>query len=181
MHCMLLGSRRRMQNHILTYSKPKRVNRCQFGIPSEGWGRGGGVGVAGGMFCVDDPQLKGRGRRGRRGRKRMPIPSHAEWLEMDRNPFHRQSNAHACMATASRNPPHFPTPTLFSPLLSFRPYVLVFVLRPWFVSKTAFQSMLLIVDRFYILVDSGGVVNSLDFCPASLKSLGCFYFRCVLS
>ena len=28
--------------------------------------------------------------------------------------------------------------------------------------------------------DSGGVVNSLDFCPASLKSLGCFYFRCVL-
>ena len=29
--------------------------------------------------------------------------------------------------------------------------------------------------------DSGGVANSLDFCPASLKSLGCFYFRCVLS
>ena len=29
--------------------------------------------------------------------------------------------------------------------------------------------------------DSGGVVNSLDFCPASLKSLGCFYLRCVLS
>ena len=28
---------------------------------------------------------------------------------------------------------------------------------------------------------SGRVVNSLDFCPASLKSLGCFYFRCVLS
>ena len=26
----------------------------------------------------------------------------------------------------------------------------------------------------------GRVVNSLDFCPASLKSLGCFYFRCVL-
>ena len=26
-----------------------------------------------------------------------------------------------------------------------------------------------------------GVVNSLDFCPASVKSLGCFYFRCVLS
>ena len=32
-----------------------------------------------------------------------------------------------------------------------------------------------------LLGDSGGVVNSLDFCPASLKSLGCFYFRCVLS
>ena len=31
------------------------------------------------------------------------------------------------------------------------------------------------------LGDSGGVVNSLDFCPASLKSLGCFYFRCILS
>ena len=32
-----------------------------------------------------------------------------------------------------------------------------------------------------ILGDSDGVVNSLDFCPASLKSLGCFYFRCILS
>ena len=32
-----------------------------------------------------------------------------------------------------------------------------------------------------LLGDSGRVVNSLDLCPASLKSLGCFYFRCVLS
>ena len=32
-----------------------------------------------------------------------------------------------------------------------------------------------------LLGGSGGVVNSLDFCPASLKSLGSFYFRCVLS
>ena len=32
-----------------------------------------------------------------------------------------------------------------------------------------------------VLGDSGRVVNSLDFCPASLKSLGCFYFWCVLS
>ena len=32
-----------------------------------------------------------------------------------------------------------------------------------------------------LLGDSGGVVNSLDFCPASLKSLGCFYFRRVPS
>ena len=32
-----------------------------------------------------------------------------------------------------------------------------------------------------LLGDSGGVVNSLDFCLASFKSLGCFYFRCVLS
>ena len=30
-----------------------------------------------------------------------------------------------------------------------------------------------------ILGGSGGVVNSLDFCPASLKSLGCFYFWCI--
>ena len=29
-----------------------------------------------------------------------------------------------------------------------------------------------------LLGDSGGVVNSLDFCPSSLKPLGCFYFRC---
>ena len=28
-----------------------------------------------------------------------------------------------------------------------------------------------------LLGGSGGVVNSLDFCPASLKSLGCFYFH----
>ena len=28
---------------------------------------------------------------------------------------------------------------------------------------------------------SGEFVNSFDFCPALLKSLGCFYFRCVLS
>ena len=33
----------------------------------------------------------------------------------------------------------------------------------------------------YILGGSGGVVNSLDFCPASLKSLCCIYFRCILS
>ena len=32
-----------------------------------------------------------------------------------------------------------------------------------------------------LLGDSGGVVNSLVFCLASLKSLGCFYFRCALS
>ena len=32
-----------------------------------------------------------------------------------------------------------------------------------------------------LLGGSGGDVNSLDFCPASRKSLGCFYFRCVLS
>ena len=28
----------------------------------------------------------------------------------------------------------------------------------------------------FLLGDSGRVVNSLDFCPTSLKSLGCFYF-----
>ena len=32
-----------------------------------------------------------------------------------------------------------------------------------------------------LLGNSGRVVNSLDFCLASLKSLGCFYFWCVLS
>ena len=35
--------------------------------------------------------------------------------------------------------------------------------------------------NFLILGDSGGVVNSLEVFPASLKSLGCFYFRCVLA
>ena len=33
---------------------------------------------------------------------------------------------------------------------------------------------------YCLLGDSGRVVNSLDFCPASLKSLGCFYFQCIL-
>ena len=32
-----------------------------------------------------------------------------------------------------------------------------------------------------LLGGSGGVVNSLDFYPASLKSLGCIYFQWVLS
>ena len=32
-----------------------------------------------------------------------------------------------------------------------------------------------------LLGGSGGAVNSLDFCLASLKSLGCFYFRCIFS
>ena len=36
-------------------------------------------------------------------------------------------------------------------------------------------------SRADLLGDSGGFVNSHDFCPASLKSLGCFFFRCVLS
>ena len=36
-------------------------------------------------------------------------------------------------------------------------------------------------DYCCLLGGSGGVVNSLDFCLASLKSLGCFYFLCVLS
>ena len=35
--------------------------------------------------------------------------------------------------------------------------------------------------RGRLLGDSDGAVISLDFCPASRKSLGCFYFRCVLS
>ena len=36
-------------------------------------------------------------------------------------------------------------------------------------------------SNLQLLGDSGGVVNSLDFCPALLKSFGCFYFRCILS
>ena len=37
------------------------------------------------------------------------------------------------------------------------------------------------ITQHALLGDSSGVVNSLDFCPARLKSLGCFYFRCILS
>ena len=51
--------------------------------------------------------------------------------------------------------------------------------RFWFFGR---REVLEAIDEFNDLKlgDSGGVVNSLDFCPASLKSLGCFYFRCVL-
>ena len=40
---------------------------------------------------------------------------------------------------------------------------------------------ILLALHFGTMGGSGGVVNSLDFCPASLKSLDCFYFRSVLS
>ena len=45
----------------------------------------------------------------------------------------------------------------------------------------AYTLFWLVEIKVILLGNSGGVVNSLDFCPASLKSLGCFYFRCVLS
>ena len=38
-----------------------------------------------------------------------------------------------------------------------------------------------VVRESVLVGESGRVVNSLDFCLALLKSLGCFYFRCVLS
>ena len=37
------------------------------------------------------------------------------------------------------------------------------------------------IHTISLLGGSGGVVNSLDFCLASLKSLGRFCFQCVLS
>ena len=36
-------------------------------------------------------------------------------------------------------------------------------------------------QKCFLLGSSGRVVNSLDFYPTSLKSLGCFYFWCVLA
>ena len=47
--------------------------------------------------------------------------------------------------------------------------------------KTHRKNCVLCVCNKQAMGDSGGVVNSLDFCPASLKSLGYFYFRCILS
>ena len=43
-----------------------------------------------------------------------------------------------------------------------------------------FSVYISVFGQFSVLGGSGGVVNSLDFCPASLESLGYFYFRCVL-
>ena len=48
-------------------------------------------------------------------------------------------------------------------------------------SHDSLHETALYIYMLYLLGDSGGVVNSLDFCLALLKSLGCFYFRCVLS
>ena len=47
-------------------------------------------------------------------------------------------------------------------------------------SPAPIQFFLCLVQSI-LLGGSGGVVNSLDLCPESLKSLGYFYFRCVLS
>ena len=41
-------------------------------------------------------------------------------------------------------------------------------------SKARHGGMSISRQDYWLLGDSGGVVNSLDFCPASLKSLGCF-------
>ena len=46
----------------------------------------------------------------------------------------------------------------------------------YFIGMNVFGSFSL-----WLLGGSGGVVNSFDFCSASLKSLGCFYFWYVLS
>ena len=60
--------------------------------------------------------------------------------------------------------------------------------RLYTVALSIFMQQILFCFKFELLRvqpcllgDSGGVVNSLDFFPASLKSLDCFYFRCVLS
>ena len=50
-----------------------------------------------------------------------------------------------------------------------------------FLFKCFVSVLLQLLQIALYLGGSGGVVNSLDFYPASLKSLGCFYFRCVLS
>ena len=50
--------------------------------------------------------------------------------------------------------------------------------------KTPLHTRRIVLQRIVLslLGGSGGFfANSLDFCPASLKSLCCFYFRCVLS
>ena len=50
-----------------------------------------------------------------------------------------------------------------------------------FICTLIFKISRMCTCQLCVLGDSGGFVNSLDFCPASLKSLGCFYFRCALS
>ena len=75
--------------------------------------------------------------------------------------------------------------TTFCPLIvtGFQPCVL-YIQFSVFVFSSKHINGPLIVTGFQpcvLLGDSGQVVNSLDFCLASLKSLGCFSFRCVLS
>ena len=60
---------------------------------------------------------------------------------------------------------------------------IIIIIKPWTYRGPWFKQSVGIIamDERQLLGDSGGVVNSLDICPASLNSLGCFYFRCVLS
>ena len=43
------------------------------------------------------------------------------------------------------------------------------------------QGSVFVTVQLHVLGGSGGFVNYPDFCPASLKSFGCFYFWCILS
>ena len=74
---------------------------------------------------------------------------------------------HACQPS---NLPLPPITTTTTPLFHIVPQCIVFCVVCFFFLHVA-----------YLLGNSGRVVNSLDFCSASLKSLGCFYFQCELS
>ena len=68
---------------------------------------------------------------------------------------------------------------LFFPLTSLVPHCPFIVL---FLHKYAHNGIWFIVSsKGLLLGGSGSVVNSLDVCQTSLKSLRCFYFQCVLS
>ena len=69
----------------------------------------------------------------------------------------------------------FKLPLAHTPPHPFDVAIIIFTMY----MATVNQVVLVVLNM--LLGSSGGVVNSLDFCPASLKSLGCFYFWCMLS
>ena len=93
--------------------------------------------------------------------------------------------------TLSRSVPQISRPNFLQPaeltytnimLLIVKSFVFQYALKVYWCGLVLHSSLSVVTGGVVNSLDSGGVVNSLDFCPASsLKSLGCFYFRCVLS
>ena len=69
----------------------------------------------------------------------------------------------------------------FFAFLFFLIFFLIFFISKTNSSKQPNTQLKDLHSHHPLLGESDRVVNSLDFCPASLKSLGCFYFWCVLS
>ena len=93
------------------------------------------------------------------------------------------------MAVGDQVPPHFYNSVvngshnltvIYASIWQMNNRLLLQFLRPR-VSHICSENEGAVISAIALLGGLGRVVNSLDFYPASLKSLGCFYFWCVLS